>query len=83
MSAPITKLLGNAIKILGPADPSVVRLEENCPQMGNAVLLLGLGQGGVIFVAIVGQHDTIGALEQILDVVGGHGAVSPLAKVEE
>lgn len=77
MTTPITQLLRDTIKAFGPADPGIVRLEQDSPEVGNAVLLLFLGERGLAvrsagIAASIRQNDAVGALKQLLDFLWGH-----------
>lgn len=81
VTAPIAKLLCDAVEILGPTDPGVVGLEQNGPQVGDAVLALVLGEGGLIVSAAGCRYDAFGAREQKLDFLWGHLALGAHAHV--
>lgn len=77
--APITKLLGDAVQILGSAVPSTLGLEQDVLEAGDPVVRLVRGQGGLLVIVLVAarallhQRDhAVGALEQLLDVLWGH-----------
>lgn len=72
MTTSITKLLCDAVEALGPADPSIMRLEQDSPQMGDTILLLLTCQDSLIVVAASRLDLAVGALEEVLDVVWGH-----------
>lgn len=77
---PITKLLGNAVEILGSAVPSLLGLEKDVLEAGDPIARLVGGQGGfVVLVLIIAasallhhRDHAVGALEQLLDVLWGH-----------
>lgn len=83
MPTPIAQLLRDEIQVLRASNPGIVCLEQDCTQVGDAVLLLvfcqhrlAVGVVVVVLVSIAGgwrqHHDSIRALEQVFDVLGGH-----------
>lgn len=81
LPTPITKLLGNAVQILGTAVPSSLSLEQDVLEPRNPVGRLVCGQSGLLVVILITSillltlHDrdhAVGALEQLLDVLWGH-----------
>lgn len=72
MSAPITQLFRDAIQILRPTDPGIMRLQQDSPEMRNAVLLLLVRKDRLVIIATGWLHLALGALEELLDVVGAH-----------
>lgn len=72
MAAPITKLFGDAVQVLGPTDPGIMRLQQDSPQMGDAVLLLLLSKHSLVIITASRLDLAFGALKQLLDVVRRH-----------